>query len=545
MPLSHPVKHGARYRLTWLVMACVLPMLALITFIVIDQYWHDREQLIQKSVLTTRAMALTIDKDLGGVENGLHALASSPYLKTGDLKAFHRQAKEVLRNLNAGNIYLTDANGHQFVHTARPFGAALPVTGSLASVKKVFASGDSAVSDLFVGAIVNRPLAAVVVPVKREGKVIYALGATVHPERLSEILARQGLPMDWVAAIYDSGGHFIARSHGIDKLLGKTGSPALRKRIAISREGSLESRTIDGTPVIGIYSRSTRSDWAIAIGIPKGKLTADLWRGVALIASATFFILLTTLVLAWSLGGKIARAIQALIEPAMALGRNGQVIVRPSYLKETDEVGKAIERAADILAHTRHKAYHDPLTGLPNRALFNEIIDQQLALCRRCGDSMAILYIDLDGFKSVNDTHGHAVGDLLLLQVAARLELEVRRSDLVSRLGGDEFATVLMNTDRAGAATVAEKLVEVLSTPYQIDAISLTHISASIGVAMYPEAGKDIETLLQRADYAMYLAKGAGKRHYAFAEAEIRPAVSDEASGQEAGQLAHTDKSAY
>ncbi|MDQ9169144.1 sensor domain-containing diguanylate cyclase [Oxalobacteraceae bacterium R-40] len=545
MPLSRPVKHGARYRLTWLVMACVLPMLALITFIVIDQYRHDREQLIQKSVLTTRAMALTIDKDLGGVETGLHALANSQYLKTGNLRAFHQQAKEVLRHLDAGNIYLTDANGQQLIHTERPYGADLPVTGSLVTVRKVFASGDSAVSDLFIGAIVRRPLVAVVVPAKRGDKVAYALGATVYPERLSATLARQGLPPDWIAAIYDGGGHFITRNRDIDKLLGKRGSAGLREKMASTREGSLENRTIDGTPVIAIFSRSTRSDWTIAIGIPKAKLNAELWRRVALIAIVTFFILLGTLALAWNLGGKIARAIHALIGPALALGRNEQVIVQPSYLKETDEVGKAIERAADILAHTRHQAYHDPLTGLPNRTLFNEIIAQQLALCRRYGDSMAILYIDLDGFKSVNDTHGHAVGDLLLLQVAARLELEVRRSDLVSRLGGDEFATLLMNTDRSGAATVAEKLVEVLSAPYQIGSISLTHISASIGVAMYPEAGKDIETLLQRADYAMYLAKAAGKRHYAFAEAEIRPDVSDEVPEQDAAQLAHTDKSAY
>ncbi len=502
-------------------MACVLPMLALIAFIIADQYRYDREQLIQKSILTARAMALTVDKDLDSVKTGLYGLASSPYLHSNDLQAFHRQANEVLGNLNANNIYLTDATGQQLLHSQHPFGAQLPVTRSRDLVERVFKTGTGAVSDLFQGSVVKQPVVAVIVPVWRENQVVYALGATFYPEHLSAMLASQALPSEWVAAIYDGSGHFIARSRGIDALLGKAGPPSILKKIATAREGSLEHKTVEGIPVYGVFSRSRISNWTIAIGIPKATLTATLRERVAVIAAITLCILLATLALAWMLGGKIAHAIQGLIDPAMALGRNEQVMIKPSYLKETDEVGKALERAADILLHTRHKAYHDPLTGLANRALFSEIAEQQLALCRRYGEHLAILYMDLDGFKSVNDTHGHAVGDLLLRQVAARLQAEMRRSDLVARLGGDEFAAVLMNTDSAGAKTVAAKLVQMLSAPYQVESISLTNVSASIGVAVYPEAGKALETLMQRADYAMYLAKKAGKRQYAVAESDI------------------------
>lgn len=292
------------------------------------------------------------------------------------------------------------------------------------------------------------------------------------------------------------------------------------EQIAGNREGALETRTVDGTSVIGVFSRSELSDWSIAIGIPKAMLTEELRRRIAMIALVTFLILFMTLALAWNLGGKIAQAIHALVEAASALGRNEQVTVSPSYLRETDEVGKAIERAADILAHTRHKAYHDPLTGLPNRALFHEIAEQQLALCKRYGERLAVLYMDMDGFKAVNDVHGHAMGDRLLRQVAARLQSEVRRSDIVARFGDDEFAALLMDTDAAGAATVAAKLVAVLSQPYLLGSVSLTHVSASIGVAIYPDTGKDVETLLQRADYAMYIAK-AGKQQYVLAESDI------------------------
>lgn len=547
MAIIPSAKHGARYRLTWLVLACVLPMLALVAFIVVSDYFHSRSLLVQKSILTARNMITLIDKDLEGVEAGLHALAASPYLKNGNLKEFHRQAREVLPNLIANNIYLTDAQGRQLIHTQRAFGSAVPITGNRAIIKKVFETGRAAVSDLFIGAVAQKAVVAVVVPVKREGKVVYALGAIFEPERLSAMLVKQGLPADWIVALYDGEGKFIGRSHGIDTLLGKKGAPGILEKIATDREGSLENQTVEGTKVIGVFSRSTRSDWAIAIGIPKSQLTSELWRWVALIASITVFILLATLALAWNLGGKIAQAIRGLIEPAMALGRNEDVAVQPSYLRETDEVGKAIERAADILIHTRHKAYHDPLTGLANRALFHEIVGQQLALCKRYDEHLAILYMDMDGFKSVNDTHGHAVGDRLLRLIAARLQSEVRRSDVVARFGGDEFVAVLMNTDSAGAATVAAKLVAVLSQPYQIDAVSLTQVSASIGVAIYPETGKDVETLLQRADYAMYLAKSAGKRRYVLAEPGMETLPSDEiaAPPELAFTSAHADKAPH
>lgn len=140
-------------------------MLALITFIVVHQYKYEREQLIHKSLLGARAVAMTVDKDLDGVKAGLYALASSSHLQSGDLKAFHRQSKEVLSRLNADNIYLTDARGRVLAHTQEPFGASLSATANLPVIKKVFSSEESAISDLYVSTVVKRPLVAVAVPV--------------------------------------------------------------------------------------------------------------------------------------------------------------------------------------------------------------------------------------------------------------------------------------------------------------------------------------------------------------------------------------------
>jgi diguanylate cyclase (GGDEF)-like protein len=139
-----------------------------------------------------------------------------------------------------------------------------------------------------------------------------------------------------------------------------------------------------------------------------------------------------------------------------------------------------------------------------------EIVDHDLAICARTEAPLAVLYVDLDGFKAVNDTHGHATGDELLRAVAERLKNGIRSSDLAARLGGDEFAVVLVNTSMEKAATVAGKLAESVSMPYPIGQLTI-EISASIGVAGYPDSGASSEALLRSADEAMYKIKAGRK----------------------------------
>lgn len=152
-------------------------------------------------------------------------------------------------------------------------------------------------------------------------------------------------------------------------------------------------------------------------------------------------------------------------------------------------------------------ALHDPLTRLPNRTLFNDRADQRARERRRDGHDAAVMLVDLDRFKEVNDTLGHRSGDLLLAEVARRLSARLRNSDTVARLGGDEFGILLPIVDGIdGATRVVESLRKSIAAPFVIDGVSLT-IGASVGVAMMDEHGHGAETLLQRADRAMYQAK--------------------------------------
>ena len=169
----------------------------------------------------------------------------------------------------------------------------------------------------------------------------------------------------------------------------------------------------------------------------------------------------------------------------------------------------AVYRGARQAVENQRLALHDGLTGLPNRALLRDRIEQAVLSCEREGAVGAVMVLDLDRFKDVNDTLGHAHGDELLREVGPRLQGVLRASDTVARLGGDEFAVLLPCVDREAVGLVAAKVVETLERPFEIDGVTID-IGASVGVACYPEDGQDVGTLLQRADVAMYQAKAAG-----------------------------------
>ncbi|HEY9197754.1 MAG TPA: EAL domain-containing protein [Gammaproteobacteria bacterium] len=197
------------------------------------------------------------------------------------------------------------------------------------------------------------------------------------------------------------------------------------------------------------------------------------------------------------------------------------------------EITGAIGVAADITERKRTEdrlsflANFDPLTRLPNRALFNDRLAHAMQHADRDGDVVALLFIDLDNFKSINDTLGHSEGDELLRQVAQRLQTAVRSGDTVSRLGGDEFTIILENlTHEEEAARVAADIIQQACEPYQLLARDF-YVSPSIGIAFYPQDGGDVQSLLMSADAAMYRAKENGRNNYQFFNKDISDAAQE------------------
>jgi two-component system cell cycle response regulator len=211
-----------------------------------------------------------------------------------------------------------------------------------------------------------------------------------------------------------------------------------------------------------------------------------------------------------------------------------EVLVRVRNMVEVRLLHEAARNHGKLLESL---ALQDPLTGLANRRLLAERMSMALDHARRNATTMAVVYLDLDGFKQINNTLGHAAGDALLQLVAARLVATVRQEDTVARLGGDEFIIALWHLGGAeDAAGLAARAIEAVSKPYEIEG-HMVRITTSAGIGIYPVHGEDADTLMKCADRALYAAKHAGKNAYRVSD---RPAASAAASGQPAGPAAST-----
>jgi diguanylate cyclase (GGDEF)-like protein len=211
-------------------------------------------------------------------------------------------------------------------------------------------------------------------------------------------------------------------------------------------------------------------------------------RGISIIVLPIAVVLL----LFWQLGARLLER----------LGR---------ALAEGERLEGALVTMHEKEEHFRGLAFQDDLTGLPNQRLFHDRLSLAIKHSSREKSSLAVLYLDLDGFKAVNDSLGHGLGDRLLVELAQRIRGSIRAEDTVARLGGDEFAVLLPQvTGAADAARVATKILDALSAPFQFGS-SRVSISASVGVSVFPDAGISADDLVRSADVAMYRAKHRGR----------------------------------
>lgn len=197
------------------------------------------------------------------------------------------------------------------------------------------------------------------------------------------------------------------------------------------------------------------------------------------------------------------------MELAVTEVKLGDTHLFTAMLRDISEQKQALQRIEQL-------AHYDALTHLPNRSLFYDRLGQSIMMAKRNQRSIALLYVDLDHFKQVNDTLGHHAGDMLLVKVAERLRLCVRESDTLARLGGDEFTIILNDThEREAMAMVAKKVIESIAAPFELGGHTVG-IGVSIGIASYPDDAETMGALLIVADKAMYVAKAAGKNTYRF-----------------------------
>jgi diguanylate cyclase (GGDEF)-like protein/PAS domain S-box-containing protein len=650
---------GIRSTLSLLVIACVLPILALTAYLVDSSYEREVRKAKESSIVRARAMISVVDRDLARTEAALLALSTASSLTDDKLAEFYTRARRTLEYIHADSIVLLDANGQLLVSTRFPFGEPLPKLAKLPLLVQSIATGKSNVSELFVSPITGKKVITVAVPIKKDGVVVRSLNANIDPAQLSLILKEQKLPDTWRAAITDAKGIVVARSHEPEKYIGMRVPPLLMESMARVNENAYESFSLDGIPVITSYSRSNTTNWTMVIGEPLKELTAEAQKNVIWLSVAALLAIGSGLFFAWLIGGRIARSFSALVPPAEALGKgqvldsiprlaireannlgealyrtslalqaahadlsmseselrqaqrfakignwtwntktdavqwsgemyrifgrdpalppNGIEALAKSFTPETwADLGAAIEQAienrqpyeceAEILRAdgsrvwvlsrgepmydsagemiglrgttqdlterfekeelhrkeklNRHQALHDALTGLPNRVLLMNRVEHAIVCAQREKTHVAVLFIDLDRFKAVNDTRGHDAGDAVLKTVAVRMNSLLRQSDTVARLGGDEFVVLLENVnDIRSCGMLARKLIDQISQPVPFGG-SVIHVGASIGIACYPEHAADAVQILKNADVAMYAAKSSGRNAYSYFDAD-------------------------
>ena len=295
-------------RLAFVLAAAMVPAVLLgLVFVGYDYYDRERTRLVRDSLSVARALSAAVDADVATTRAALLVLATSPYVMRADLGAFHAQAADVAREQGFTTIALADHNGRQLINTLRSFGEPLPTQGDPAGLRRMFETQAPMVSDLVIGRVLQRGIVAVGVPVKRDGKVIYALNAVVSPERLSERLASPHLPEGRIGVVVDRRGTIVARTHDAARWVGQPASADLRHAMQDAAEGEFEGHTVEGTRVLTVFTRSAETGWTVAIGIPLRELEVHLLTSLGRLFVVGFITLATALVLGLVLARRLLR----------------------------------------------------------------------------------------------------------------------------------------------------------------------------------------------------------------------------------------------
>jgi diguanylate cyclase (GGDEF)-like protein len=503
-----PVKSA----LVALMLVSLVPALLIAAWLLYDDY-HEREAAVYRETeLQARALMSSVDRELARIDSTARLLAASPLLQRNDLAQFDALLRTAPVPELMRAFLLIDRNGQQRLNAGLPLGTPLGRTSDLTQLRRVFDTGQPVLFDLIPAAIDGSPIIVYAVPVWLDGQVAYSLNAGIPSSRLSAILASHPLPAGWVAALTDSRGILVARSRDPVRFIGQPVSTPLQESLLTgSNSGLVESTTKDGVPVISAFVKSQMTNLRVVVGAPKSMLASQVTYGVLTYALLAIVVIGIALVAAVLMATSMTHAIASLIGPALALGSGRPADFAPTRLREANALGYAIRQASRMIDEARHQAHHDALTGLCNRVLFDELLTHQLHVAVRAEHPLAILAIDLDNFKQVNDTHGHAAGDLVLKIAAERIHAHVRASDVVSRRGGDEFMALLIDGGHDVAHRAAGAIVAALSAPYPD---VLPSVTASIGIAVFEGGAPDGEALLKRGDAALYAAKHAGKARF-------------------------------
>ncbi len=397
--------------------------------------------------------------------------------------------------------------------------------------------GHATWSDIYISAHRHVLQVTSVMPVYNEaGKLRGVFGANFILSDISNFLNKMKVAQTGQAFIMDNRGKLIAASINTPLSTGgdqprplpaiKSSNPTIQSIAhyitqqwnSIVRFSTQQRNLIlklgNQTTELSVYEDGRGIHWIIAVIIPDADLTNEIKNNTFWSLILSSFAVLVAIIVGIIVTRQVTKPILQLNQHVKKLSAcNWKTWTLTTDIQRHDEIGELAssfsvmaQKLSDLLGSLEYRSLHDALTGLPNRTLLSKRLRKAIQAAPDKPQALALLMIDLNGFKEVNDTLGHGVGDLLLCQIAKRLPTLVRPDDTFARLGGDEFAVVLPNADLTQAKQITEQLLQAIGEPFEVEAQAL-RVSASIGIVTYPEHGTDKDTLLQHADVAMYIAK--------------------------------------
>ena len=408
---------------------------------------------------------------------------------------------------------------------------------------RILVTGGFAVGSYGVGRLSGNEVIRVGYPVvDAAGAVVGAVYAGINVTWLNTAISQWQLGSTASIIISDSNGIVIAR-HPDPQRVGQPISDNLKDFLTAADVGFTEVMGADGVARLYGYEpieAGPSSDLAVFVGRDQAAISADIERSIWLNAAIVLIgLLLSALIAVIFVRRFLTRPFERLLT-TVGRWRDGDWSVRVNAatgIPEFDRLSLAFDGMAEEVsareAKIRRMARYDFLTGLANRAVFVEAVEREIAETRRGAKGFAVLYLDLDHFKDVNDTLGHPIGDQLLMAVAERLKSGMRETDIVARFGGDEFAVVATDIlEPVNTAVLADRALQAINTPFSIEGNEI-RIGTSIGIAVYGSDSPDAESLLSHADLALYRAKADGRGTYRFftdaMDSEVRARVSLEA----------------
>ena len=502
-----------------------------------------QDQLSGHQFSTVTLLAAQVNAELAermeALKTAAHAITPARLADAASLQDFLEAGQVQAQLFNAG-VYVTRLDGTAI--------ASVPLAAGRAGVNYLdqqhlavtLQQGQSTISRPRIGKALRKPVFAMTAPILDErGQVMGAVVGVVdlsQPNFLDKVTDnRFGKTGGYVLM---SAAHRVTITatdkSRIMEPLPAPGVNPLMERYLQGYEGSGSVVDSRGVTVISSSRQIPQAGWVLVARIPAEEAFAPiaLVQRRLLLAVLIFTIVAAGLIW-WATWALLRRQLAPLLKATQALESmtGADAALKPLPMASHDEIGDLIggfNRLLALLAQrdeqVRQMAFQDPLTSLPNRRLLQERLSQVMAASDRSGRYGAVMYIDLDNFKPLNDQHGHAVGDLLLIEAAARLKACVRKIDTVARVGGDEFVLVIreleVDRDRSvqEALAIAQKISAALGKPYQLliahEAAAgepVRHLcSASIGIELIGDGQTSLETICERADAAMYEAKKAG-----------------------------------